>query len=139
MHSRMRAVETITSSAGTRPLPSARGTRRCEITAFHDGGELQPHLLLLVGREDGDDAVDRLGGVERVQRAHHEVAGLGCRDRRFDGLEVAHLADQDDVRILAKGGAKRVREAVRIDTDLTLIHDRAAIANQELDRVSRSS
>ncbi len=34
MHSRTRAVDTSTSSAGTRPLPSARGTRRCEITAL---------------------------------------------------------------------------------------------------------
>ena len=31
---RTRAVAIITSSAGTRPLPSARGTRRCEITAL---------------------------------------------------------------------------------------------------------
>ena len=30
----IRAVETITSRAGTRPRPSARGTRRWEITAF---------------------------------------------------------------------------------------------------------
>ena len=126
---------TSTSSAGTRPLPSARGTRRCEITALQDRRELEAHLLLLVRREHRDDAVDRLGRVERVQRAHHEVAGLGRGERGLDRLEVAHLADEDHVGVLAQRGAQRVREALRVDADLALVHDRAPVADQELDRV----
>ena len=31
--------------------------------------------------------------------------------RRFDRLEVAHFADEDDVGVLAQRGAQRVREA----------------------------
>jgi hypothetical protein len=34
MQSRMYGVTIMTSAAGTRPLPSARGRRRSEITAF---------------------------------------------------------------------------------------------------------
>ena len=59
-------------------------------------------------REDGDDAVDRLGRVERVQRGQDEVSGLGRQQRGFNRLEVAHLADEDDVRILAQGAAQRL-------------------------------
>ena len=42
---------------------------------------------------------------------HHEVAGLGRGERGLDRLEVAHLADEDDVGVLAQRGAQRVREA----------------------------
>ena len=105
----------ITSTAGARPLPSARGIRRCEIDRLEHAGQLQADLLLLVRREDRDDAVDRLGRVERVQRREHEVAGLGGEQRRFDRLEVAHLADEDDVGILAQRAAQRLRERLRVD------------------------
>ena len=55
----------------------------------------------------------------------HQVAGLGRRQRRLDRLEVAHLADEDHVGILAQGGAQRGGEAVGVDADLALVHDRA--------------
>ena len=98
-------------------------------------GELEPDLRLLVRREHRDDARDGLGGVDRVQGRHDQVAGLGRRERGLDGLEVAHFADQDDVRVLAQRGAQRGREAVGVDADLALVHDRALVADQELDRV----
>ena len=40
--------------------------------------------------------------------------GFGGEQRRFDGLEVAHLADEDDVGILPQRAAQRVRERRRI-------------------------
>src|SRR5262245_28255102 len=61
--------------------------------------ELGEDLLLLVGREHVHDAVDGLVRGVRVQRREHEVTGLGDRQRRLDGLEVAHLTNQDDVRV----------------------------------------
>ena len=39
--------------------------------------------------------------------------GLGDPQRRLDGLQVAHLADQHDVRVLAQRGSQRVRERLR--------------------------
>jgi hypothetical protein len=59
-------------------------------------------LLLLVRREHVDDAVDGLLHVGGVQRGERQVAGLGERQRRLDGLEVAHFADQHDVGVLAQ-------------------------------------
>ena len=105
------------------------------MTRLEHARELQADLLLLVRREDGDDAVDRLGRVERVQRREHEVAGLGREQRRLDRLEVAHFADQDDVGILAQRAAQRLRERLRVDRDLALVDDRLVVAVQELDRI----
>ena len=85
------------------------------MAALSTAGELDADLPLLVRREHRDDAVDRLGRVERVQRREHQVAGLGRVQRRFDRLEVAHLADQDDVGVLAQRAAQRVRERLRVD------------------------
>ena len=48
---------------------------------------------------------------------------------------VAHLADQDDVGILAQRAAQRVRERLRVDRDLALVDDRVVVAVQVLDRV----
>jgi hypothetical protein len=107
--------------------------------ALRDGrlqhaGQLQADLLLLVRREDRDDAVDRLGGVQRVQRREDEVARFGRHQRGLDRLEVAHLADQDHVRVLAQRAAQRVGEP-GIDRDLALVDDRPVVAVEELDRV----
>ena len=70
-------------------------------------GELDAHLVLLLGREDVDDAVDRLRRALGVQRREDEVAGLGRGQRGRDRLEVAHLADEDHVGVLAQRGAER--------------------------------
>ena len=51
------------------------------------------------------------GRALRVQRAEDEVAGLGGGERGRDRLEVAHLADEDHVGVLAKRGAQRLGEA----------------------------
>ena len=78
---------------------------------FEHERELRADLRLLVRREDVDDAVDRLRRRVGVQRAERQVARLGDLQRRFDRLEVAHLADEHDVRVLAQRGAQRVGEA----------------------------
>ncbi len=97
--------------------------------------EHDPNLLLLLGREDVDDPVDRAGRALGVQRAEHEVAGLGGGQRGADRLEVAHLADEDHVRVLAERGAERLAEAGGVDADLALVDDAALVAVDELDRV----
>ena len=52
--------------------------------------------------------------VDRVQRREHEVAGLGRAQRGVDRLLVAHLADQDHVRVLAQHAAQRALEGRRV-------------------------
>ena len=103
--------------------------------ALKGGRQLDPDLLLLVGREHVDDPVDRLRRVLRVQRREDEVTGLGRRDRRPDRLEVSHLADEDHVRVLAEHVLEGLREAVRIRSDLPLVHHTALVPVEELDRI----
>src|SRR5690349_22364278 len=97
--------------------------------------QLRAHLLLLVGREDVDDAVDGLGGALRVQRGQYEVTGLGRGQRGRGGLQVTQLADQDDVRVLAQRVLEGGRERVRVRPDLALVDQAALVLVQELDRV----
>ena len=63
------------------------------------------------------------------------MAGLGNLQRRFDRLEVAHLADEDDVGILAQRGAQRGAEAAGIAVDLALVHQAVLVAVDVLDRI----
>ena len=65
------------------------------------GGQLQADLTLLVGRKDGDGAVNGLDRVQCVQGAENQMTGFGRHERRLDGFQVAHFSDQDHVRILA--------------------------------------
>ena len=102
---------------------------------FEDAGQLHAHLLLLVRREDGNDAVDRLGRVERVERREDQMAGLGRQKRGFNRLEVAHFADEDTSDPAAARCAALVRTIV-CDRHLALIDERQLIAVEELDRTS---
>src|SRR5438105_325900 len=98
-------------------------------------GELNADLLLLMRRKDRDDAVDRLRRVEGVQGGEDQVARLRRQQRGFDRLEVAHFADEDDVRILSQGAPQRVREGHRVHADLALVDERAVVAVQVFDRI----
>ena len=73
--------------------------------------------------------------VLRVQGREHEVAGLGRGQRGRDRLEVAHLAHEDHVGVLAKGCLQAEREALCVVADLALVDHALLVAVQELDRV----
>ena len=64
-----------------------------------------------------------------------QVAGLGDAQRRLDRLEVAHLADEHDVGVLAQRGAQRVREALGVAVHLALVDQAALVLVEVLDRV----
>ena len=70
-----------------------------------------------------------------VQRAHDQNAHLGRGHRDAHGLQVAQLADQDDVRILAQGRVQRGREARAVHADLALADEAVLALVHELDRV----
>ena len=116
-------------------MPVGGRQQRLGDDALERAGDLHAHLLLLLGREDVDDAVDRSRRALRVQRAEHEVAGLGRGHRGRDRLEVAHLADEDHVGVLAQRAAQALGERRRVDADLALVDDAALVAVQELDRI----
>src|SRR5882724_2954285 len=103
--------------------------------ALQRAGDLNPDLLLLLGREDVDDSVDRRGRALRMQRSEDEVTGLRSGERGRDRLEVAHLAHEDHVGVLAESGTQSLAEARCIGPDLALVDDAAFVAVQKLDRV----
>ena len=70
-----------------------------------------------------------------VQRGEDEVAGLGRGQRGRDRLEVAHLADEDDVGVLAERARRASAKSVGVGADLALVDDALLVAVQELDRV----
>ena len=65
----------------------------------------------------------------------HQVTSLGHRQCRRDGLQIAHLTDEHDVRVLAQHVPKGFREAVRIRVDLPLVHQTLAMFVHELDGI----
>ena len=123
------------SSAGDAAHAVPRGNERLGDDALKRVGELHPHLRLLLGGEDVDDAVDRAGRALRVQRPEDEVTGLGGGQRGRDGLEVSHLAEEDHVRVLTERSAERVGESRRVLADLALVDDAALVIVEELDRI----
>ena len=70
-----------------------------------------------------------------MQGPEDEVARLGRLQRDGDGLQVSHLADEHDVRVLAERGAQRVLEAPRVGADLALVHQALLVRVHELDRI----
>ena len=116
---------------------AAAGARQQALAddAAQGAGENRTDLLLLRRREELDHAPERLGRVERVQRGEDEMARLRRLQRGVRGLGVAQLADQDDVRVLAQHTAKCLLEAHRVEPDLALVDDAAAVGVEDLDRV----
>ena len=90
---------------------------------------------MLLGREEVDDAIDGGGRRGGVQRAEDEVAGVGGLQGQGDGLEVAQLAHEDDVGVLAQGGLERAAEARGVTAHLALVHQRLVGHVHELDWV----
>ena len=70
-----------------------------------------------------------------MQRAEHQMARFGRLDRDRDRLEIAHFADEHDVRVFAKRGPQRVLERVGVVVDLTLVDQAFLILVDEFDRV----
>ena len=103
--------------------------------AFEHERQLGAHLRLLVSREHVDHASNRLRRRARVQAAEREMARLCDPQRRFDRLEVPHLADEDHVGILAKRSAERAGEAAGVGVNLALVHQAALVRVDVLDRI----
>src|SRR5262249_17362546 len=62
---------------------------------FQHTGQLQSNLLLLMRWEYGDDAVDRFGCIERMERAEYQVTGFSSYKCRMNRLQIAHFTDEN--------------------------------------------
>ena len=135
MRFRTAGVGTSTSQATTRPLPVPPREQLLSDDPLDGRGDLHPDLLLLVGREDIDHAVDGLRGILRVKGGEDQVAGLCCRQGGLDGLQIAHLPHEDHVRVLTQHRPERPVERLGVGAHLALVDDAALVAVQELDRI----
>ena len=70
-----------------------------------------------------------------MQRGEDHVPRFGRRDRRFDRLQVAHLADQNHVRVLPQRAADGLGERGHVDPQFALVHRRLLVRVVELDGV----
>src|SRR3984957_15586211 len=102
---------------------------------FQGAGQLQTNLFLFGRRKDGDDALNGFGRVQGVQGGQHQVAGFGGENRGGNGFQVAHFADQNDVRVLTQSSAQRGGERGGVDFDFALVDETFFVAVQIFDRV----
>src|SRR6202789_4453191 len=70
-----------------------------------------------------------------MQRAEGQVAGFGDAQRRFDGFQITHFADQHDIRVFTKSGAQSVCKTLRIGVQLALIDHAIFVHVHKLDRI----
>jgi hypothetical protein len=85
-----------------------------------------------------EQAVDSAEGLRRargVDGAVDQVAGLGGVEGGLEGLVVAHLADQHDVRVFTHERAEGDLEVQAVDADLALVDRRLLVGEDVLDRV----
>src|SRR5277367_2450119 len=58
-----------------------------------------------------------------MQGGQHQVAGFGSENGGGDGFQVAHFADQDDVRVLAQRSAQRGGERCGVHFHFALVDE----------------
>ena len=63
------------------------------------------------------------GALIGVQGGEDQVAGFGGGDGGAGGLQVAHFADQDDVRVLTQHVPQAAGEVGHVAADLALLDD----------------
>jgi hypothetical protein len=66
-----------------------------------------------------------------VQRGERQVARFSDSQCRFNRFEVAHFADQHDVRILTQSGSQRGGKSVSVGVDFALVDQTALVVVQE--------
>jgi hypothetical protein len=82
-----------------------------------------------------DHTVDALHGRVGVQRGEDQVTRFRDGQRGLDRLEIAHLADQHHVGVLAQHVLERLLEAGGVVPDLALVDQAALVRVQVLDRI----
>lgn len=98
-------------------------------------GEAGAGLILLVTSDRVHEAVD--GGVAAggVDGAKDEMAGLGGGEGQLDGLAIAQLADDDDIRVFAQRRLQRPGVASCVGAELALLHEGELVTVHDLDRI----
>ncbi len=70
-----------------------------------------------------------------MQSGQYQVAGFGGMQSGLHRLLIAHLADQDHVRVLAQGVFEGGGEILGVTADFPLVDDRFAVLVEEFNGV----
>ena len=137
MQSSIAPVLRMISAATTRPAPSARGSRRCDTTARSDSdSRWRTHGLFK--QVASNTAINRamVRGASVVCTVLKTKCPVSRRlERDVDGGPVAHLADHDDVGILAERRAEGCLEALGVAAEFALDDIGLLVAMQVFDRI----
>src|SRR5205823_849534 len=85
--------------------------------------------------EDAGDSLECVRDVGRMQRSQNQMAGFGGGEGGGDGFVIAHLADDDHVRVLAQHVNEGTIVTFCVGQNFLLHNNRAFVAMDELDRV----
>src|SRR5262245_43782842 len=77
-------------------------------------------LLLFVGFEHAQYAVNGLTGIYCMKCAEDQMAGLRRAEGDLYRFTIAHFADENDFGGLTQRGAKAVRKSVEVGAQLAL-------------------
>src|ERR1051326_9022725 len=98
-------------------------------------GQAVTDLLFFILGEKANDAIDRLAGVDRVERAEDKVAGFGGGERDFHRLAIANFADQDHFWRLTQRRAQPIRESADITAEPAMTDGCASMRMKKFNRV----
>src|SRR5256714_10402877 len=125
------------SRAGRRspPASSRTTTSPCEMIASNECDSWPSRTLCSAG---GNIAMMRstvLRGAGGVDRGERLVAGVRRAERHPERLDISELADEDHVRVLSRGLAKRLIERDAVRAHLELRDQRAVVGVEVFDRI----
>ena len=103
--------------------------------AFERFGQRRADLVLLAGRENVDDTIDRLRRARRVERAENKVTGGGRGQRELDRFEVAHFTDEQDVRIFTQRAAQSRGEGAGVHAHFAMLHQAVLASMHKFNRI----
>ena len=92
-------------------------------------------MLFFLAREHAENPVDRLSGVDRVQRAENDVAGFRSGHRDIERFAIANFADKNCLRRLPQGRAQAIGKVGEILAQLALADRRLAVFVEKFDRI----
>src|SRR5712691_9864026 len=109
--------------------------KRLTKNSLEHHGKLGTNLWLLVRRKNVNNTIDcgrrRIG----VQGGKSQVAGFGDAQGGFDGLEFAHFADEYNVGVFTKCGAKRICKRMSVRVNFALVHKALLMIVKKLDGI----
>lgn len=98
-------------------------------------GELEPYLVLLSGRECIDDTGNGLVGAPGMKGGKYQVSGFRKLECHLDLVHIAHLPEENDLRILAHRSDERRIVIGHIPPYLLLFHDGLLVGVDVLYRI----